>query len=699
MPDTTQRIPTHMPTDNRPANMGVSFDDDTSRLEGVAKVTGAARYSRDTYLPNALFLAFIRCPYGAATLRAHDTKDARAVPGFVEVEFFETEGKYNGQPVGYIVADTETAMRRAIRALKLNWRMSTADTSINDVILDAPEISGDVRLALQDARHTLSAVYSTQVQTHAPAETHGGVVDHKGDAAILYCSTQGTFAARDGMDDAFGIPVSKIEVRCEHVGGGFGSKLRAGKESLYAGKVAAKHKRPVYCFVDRAEEHLDTGNRPSSRTHVDIAFDDQGNIIAGRIQSYGGVGVSGNGRVTFPSQRYNLGDLDRDHESVRFNAGAERPFRAPGGPQGAFAEELMLDEIATAVGVDPLELRLRLAAHEDLPPMFRIGAERIGWADRKPTGSQKSTIRRGFGIGAASWPRFPARTEAEVVINADGSVESRTGTQDIGTGQRTVMGVCVARQLGIPLDLVDVRIGNSNYPIGPASGGSMTVHNTAPVMMLAADNAKDELLLRIADRTKSTPDQLTIVNGEILKDGTPLMSWKDACRTLGTRTITGRADRAAGVARYGGEGNSFGAQFVDLSVDTETGQIRVDRVVAVQECGQVIVRKTAENQVIGGVIQGISYALYEDRILDRNTGTMVNPNLEMYKWAGARDVPLIEPIFYTKGQTGPRSLGEPPTIPTAGAVACAVYNAIGVPVRSLPLTPDKVLAAMKGGAS
>ena len=170
---------------------------------------------------------------------------------------------------------------------------------------------------------------------------------------------------------------------------------------------------------------------------------------------------------------------------------------------------------------------------------------------------------------------------------------------------------------------------------------------------------------------------------------------------LANQTITGRGNRNDGVARYDRDGHTYGAQFVDLMVDTETGQIRVDRIVAVQACGQVVLRKMAESQIIGGVTQGVSYALYEDRILDRNVGAMVNPNLEMYKWAGARDVPRIEPVFYTKGQSSPRSLGEPPTIPTAGAIACAVYNAIGVPVRSLPLTPDKVLAALdgaKGGA-
>jgi xanthine dehydrogenase YagR molybdenum-binding subunit len=226
---------------------------------------------------------------------------------------------------------------------------------------------------------------------------------------------------------------------------------------------------------------------------------------------------------------------------------------------------------------------------------------------------------------------------------------------------------------GIPLERVSVRLGNSDLPVGPTSAASVTITNTAPAMMMAAEHA--------------------------MRAGDPLLSWTDACHTLGANAIIGRGDRARAAERFAGEGDSFGAQFVDLRVDTETGQIRIDRIVAVQECGKVVCRKTAESQVIGAVTQGVSFALYEDRVLDCNTGAMLNANLEMYKWAGAHDVPHIEPIFYTNGQTGPRSLGEPPTIPTAGAIACAVSNAIGVPVRSLPLTPDRILGALNESPS
>jgi xanthine dehydrogenase YagR molybdenum-binding subunit len=384
-------------------------------------------------------------------------------------------------------------------------------------------------------------------------------------------------------------------------------------------------------------------------------------------------------------------------------------MRAPGHPQGAFAEELMLDELATLAGVDPLELRTKIDTDADRREMYQIGARLIGWENRKKTGSQTGRIRRGFGIGSSSWGAFPADAQAEVVIHRDGSVEARTGSQDIGTGQRTIMAILAAENLGIPLRMINVSIGSSSLPEGPGSGGSVTAPNTSLAMIEAALDARQKFLKEIADRLGADASEFEIVDGEIRRGGAKLVNWNDACAKMATETTVGKgqSDERHTAARkaHSGKGHSNGAQFVDLEVDAETGVIRVRRVVAFQACGRVLCRKTTESQIIGGVIQGISFALFENRLLDRQTGAMVNPNLEMYKILGSADMPHIEPLLWEKGQTGVRSLGEPPVIPTAGAVACAVFNAIGAPVRHLPLTPDKVLAALddamkaKGGAA
>ncbi len=698
--DDQPHIPTVMPTSNRPLNAGAAINNDTSRLDAVAKVTGGARYGRDVYLPNALFACFIRCPYGAAELEEADTAAAQAVPGVVEVEVRGKRGQYHGHDVGHIVAESKLALARALNALNPRWKRQPVKTRITDGMEAAPQANDDANQALGAADHVLEAVYTTAIQTHSSLETHGSVADHRGQSATLYCSTQGTSSARDGLEREFGLDQSQIEVVCEYVGGGFGSKLNgAGKEGSAAARLSARHKRPVYFFANREEEHLDTGNRPSSRTSVRLGIKNDGTILGGQVHVWGGVGVGGGGGASVPSGRYNLGKVQRSQADVRHNGGPPAAFRAPGSPQGAFAEELALDELATLAGIDPLALRKKLDRDDDRRTMMDQGADLIGWKDRRPTGSQRGALRRGFGMGTASWGRFPNACSAEVVINRDGSVQARTGTQDIGTGQRTVMGVVAADTLGIPLALVDVRIGSSTLPPGPGSGGSVTAHNSAPAMTLAADDAKRQLLAAVAAQLNADAAQLSIAEGHILRNNEPVVAWKDACARLPDAIVgRGRWDRQTRDADRS-TGHSNGVQFVDLTVDTETGVIRVHRIVAIQACGRVVCRKTAESQIIGGVIQGISYALFEDQVLDRHVGSMVNANFDMYKIAGTADMPHIIPVLFTSGQTGVRSLGEPPTIPTSGAIACAVFNAIGRPVRDLPLRPDRVLAALEGGAA
>jgi xanthine dehydrogenase YagR molybdenum-binding subunit len=702
MPDT--QIPTYMPTNNRPINMGASMNDDTSRLDAVAKVTGRARYGRDMYLPNSLFVRFVRCPWGLAELESSDEAAAKKVKGVVDVvlESGKKRGQYNGDTLGYVVADSPRAAALGIRALACKWKRQTAKTRIEDDMGDAPAPSDETQDLLKNAEHVLDAVYSTEVQTHCALETHGVSIDHRGDSATVYASTQGTKSVRDGLDQHLGLKRGEYEVVCEYIGGGFGSKLNGpGKEGVTAAQVAAKHKRPVYLFCDRAEDHLDTGNRPSMRTAVKIGFKSDGTILGGLIHVWGGTGVArGGGDARIPSGRYRFGKVQRSSADVRFNAGSPRPFRAPGCPQGSFAEELILDEIAAIAGLDPLRLRLTLDHDDDRREMMNLGAKLIGWNDRKTNGSQHSTIRTGYGMGTTAWGRFPSDVEAEVVINRDGSVEARTGTQDIGTGQRTIMAVVAANTIGVPLNLVSCSIGSSKLPEGPGSGGSVTAHNTCPAMTQAAADAKKKFLELVAKRAGADAAEFDVANGEVLRNKSPFSSWKDACAKLAADSVVGRGTWNQTKLRDDpSKGHSSGAQFVKLSVDTETGVIRVDHVVAVQSCGRVVCRKTAESQIIGGVIQGVSYALFENRLLDRNTGAMVNPNLEMYKILGTRDMPHIEPVLWPKGQDGVRSLGEPPTIPTSGAIAGALLNAIGKPVRSLPLTPDKVLAALAGGAA
>jgi xanthine dehydrogenase YagR molybdenum-binding subunit len=675
------------------------MNNDTSRLDAVAKVTGAAKYGKDRHLANAIYVAFVRCPYGAADLVSTNDEAARKVPGVLEVEIGGKDGKYHGQTVGHIAAESPLALWRAFAALKAVWKRQSVKTSILDGLEDKanPEIDAASKEIMDKAELRHEAVYSTSVQTHSSLETHGACIDHKGDSATVYASTQGTFSFRDGLSDPLGLPNSKFEILCEYVGGGFGSKLGGpGKEGVLAARIGAKYKRPAYVFCNREEEHLDTGNRPSGRALVRMGFNKDGTILGGEIRTWGGTGVArGGGGMAVPSNRYDLGEVKHPHTDVQFNAGGPRAFRAPGHPQAAFVEELMLDEIAAKCGIDPLALRQKIDRDADRREMMEQGSTLIGWKDRKPNGSQTGPVRRGFGMGTTTWGSGRGRADAEVVINRDGSVEARTGTQDIGTGQRTIMAILAAERIGVPLSLVSCRIGSSNLPIGPGSGGSVTAPSTSPAMAAAADDARKQFLDKIAQQAGGNAEEFQIKDGSVLRGEKPYMSWAEACAKMGGDSVTGRGNGQAKPFNPD-TGHSHGVQFVDLEVDTQTGIVRVKRVVAIQACGRVVCRKTAESQIIGAVIQGLSFGLLEQRVLDRTTGAMVNANFEMYKILGPSDMPRIEPVLFTKGQTGVRSLGEPPTIPTSGAVACAVFNAIGKPVRHLPITPDRVLAALAG---
>ncbi|HWB20037.1 MAG TPA: molybdopterin cofactor-binding domain-containing protein, partial [Phycisphaerales bacterium] len=613
----------------------------------------------DMYLDNQLFVSFVRCPFGAANLLKCDKDAASQIPGVLEVTMTSEKGRYHGKDVGYIVADSKTALRRAQAALAPLWQRTDVKTSIEDVMKPAPAQSAKTTSTLAEADHVLDAVYTTPVQTHVSLETHGAVIDHKGDSAIVYASTQGTSSFKDGLTEPINLPSSKVEIRCEYVGGGFGSKFGPGKEGKAAAQVAAKYKRPVSLFVDRDEEHLDTGNRPSLRAAVKIGVKNDGTVVGGQIHKWGGVGVVENGGgAAVPSGRYDLGDVQESETDVSFNAGPPSAMRAPGHPQGAFVEELMLDELAALVKMNPLDFRLKLDHDPARREMYQQGAQLIGWSGRKENGAQKSTIRTGYGMASCSWGAFPSRSSAEVKIHRDGSVEVRTGTQDIGTGQRTIMGVLVADRLGVPLNLVDVRIGSSTYPNGPASGGSVTATNSSVAMLAAADEAKTKFLKFIAERMNSNDADLKIQDSQILHKDKPVSSFADACSQLDVDAIVGKGENNnVAKNKYFGEGHSSGAQFVKLQVDTETGVIAVKHVVAIQACGKVIARKTAESQIIGGVIQGLSFALFEQRVLDRITGAMVNANMEMYKILGPEDMPHNEPILWTKGQTGVRPIG------------------------------------------
>jgi xanthine dehydrogenase YagR molybdenum-binding subunit len=678
----------------------VALENDAPRMEIVEKVTGKAKYTTDQYLPRMLWAAYIRCPHGRARVTSSDLEGARAVEGVLEVEMEKQEGRYHGDRIGHICAESHRALRRGMAALRLRYAQERARTRLEEERtplerLEAAENAAAAEEALAQSDLVEEATFETQVQTHCSMEPHGAVVDYRGDSAVAWGSTQGTFGFRDELARELGLRPDQVEFHCEHVGGGFGSKFGAGAEGVLAARMSRKYRRPCRVICDRKEEQLDTGNRPGSMQYMKLGVGQDGRIRGGRIVTWGSVGPSGEGGGVRNPSRYDFGTIAKVHEDVHLNGGFPRAMRAPGHPQAMFAIELMMDHLAGKLGIDPLEFRRINETSDVRREMYTAGAELIGWSNRKADGAGEGPIKRGYGVGVADWGNGRGRASIAVNVYRDGMVEVLSGAQDIGTGYRTMIGDVVRTHIGLPRERVVSKVGVSSYPWGPASGGSVTSRTTAPRAFLAADKAKKAILELVADEWgMSNADGLKVENGTISGEGRSL-EWERACRLMSEDRLSFQADEDEPFWKT--PTGSEAVQFAEVEVDIETGIIRVKKIVALQEVGLPVNRHTVENQITGAVIQGLSFCLFEDRILNRQTGAMVNANMDMYKIAGPKDVPEIVPVIWRSRPdeaVGVNSLGEPPAVPTAGAIGCAVANAIGVQVRSMPLTPAKVLAAL-----
>jgi xanthine dehydrogenase YagR molybdenum-binding subunit len=691
------------------------------RMDGPDKVSGRAKYTFDVKRPGMLYARAVRSPYPRAKIVSIDFSAAQRVPGF-KTSLIIRDPKdektsivmYQGDEVAAVAADTEEHAMDAERAVKVVYEVLPSVINVESALAGrAPEgvfpttgnirpgrteETGDLAAGFKAAAHTLEQTYSTHVITHTCMESHGTVCEWEGDKLTAWVSTQGVNSARDNFARSLEIPQTNVRVICQYMGGGFGSKLQLGPEGLICARLAKQAGVPVKMVLDRKEEHLVTGNRPSAAAKIKAGVAADGTITAFDAESWG-TGGAGQG-AGFPlPYMYLPANRRRTHKDVFINTGNQRPMRAPGHPQGSFITEIMMDELADLVKMDPIEFRMK-----NLPPeapnamhrsYLREGAEAFGWSKRHPTGDPTpGSIKTGMGVAICTWGgggRGPSPTQCEIA--ADGSVIVRTGTQDIGTGQRTLVAMVAADALGLQTSQITPEIGDTQYGVSGGSGGSTTAASTTPAIRIAALKALEALKEKVAPALGATADALVAAGGRIHVKDTPSksLSWAEACKRIGPQPITAVADWAPGMS----SATTSGVQFAEAKVDIKTGIVRVTRVLAIQDCGLVLNQLLAESQCYGGVIGSLNFALYEDRILDRRTGQMVNPNMEWYLLAGMSDIPQIEVRLKNMPERGVVGIGEPPTVPTAAAIGLAVRNAIGVSVRSLPLTPDKILEALQ----
>jgi len=683
------------------------------RLDGSSKATGRAKYAFDINRPGMLHGRILRSPHPRARIVSLDLSPAEKAPGVKAVMAIAEVGKelsFQGDEIAAVAAATEEQARDALRLIKVEYEVfphiatvalamrQGAPQAFKDGNIKEGEAqqAGDLEAGFAQAVQTIEASYETQVQTHVSLETHGCVCEWQGDNLTSWVSTQAVHGTREGFAEALGIPQANIRVITEFMGGGFGSKFGPDVQGVACAKLAKQAGAAVKMMLDRKEEHLAVGNRPSSFSRIKAGVNADGIITAFDAETWGtgGAGVG----AGFPLPYiYRVENRRRRHKDVFTNAGPARAMRAPGHPQGCFHTEMLMDELADALKMDPLEFRMKNLPPEAPNAMWRkyfpIAAEMFGWSKRHPTGDPTpGPIKRGVGCAANQWGGGGRGTKAHCEITSDGSIVVRCGTQDIGVGTKTTVTMIAAETLGVPIDAVKAEIGDTNYPFSGGSGGSTTAPSVSPAIRVTAGKALDALKARVAPGLGVDPAALVAVNGRIQSKDDPSkgLTWKEACRKLGTEPVSVDGEWEAGLSASG----TSGVQFAEVEVDTETGVTKVTRITCVQDCGLVLDELTAESQCIGGMVMGVNYALFENRLLDRVTGHMVNPNMEWYLLGGPADIPKIEVKLMNQPERGVIGIGEPPTISTAAAISNAVANAIGVRVRSIPLTPEKVLAAI-----
>jgi xanthine dehydrogenase YagR molybdenum-binding subunit len=410
---------------------------------------------------------------------------------------------------------------------------------------------------------------------------------------------------------------------------------------------------------------------------------------------------------------FNIPNQRKQHTAIRTNIGPARAWRAPNHPQAAGITMCALDDLAAKLNMDPMDLWLKnLEITGPRREVYReelaIASELMGWKDKwRGRGQNMSgATARGLGLSIHTWGGRGHNSDCDLTIHPDGSVEIKLGTQDLGTGTRTVILTVAAETLGIPMEGINLMIGDTLYPPSGGSGGSTTVGGVSSSTRRAAVDAREALFAKVAPALNAQPADLESVNGTVRVKGDPSrsLSWKQACSKLGAvpLTVRGKNPDKSKPPDLTNSGVG-GVQMAEVAVDTETGVVKVKKIVAVQDCGLIIDLKTAESQVFGALIMGISYALYEEKIFDNTTGRLLNPNMEFYRLAGIDDIPeLVVHMMTGKGydERGVIGLGEPPVISPGAAISNAVANAIGVRVPFLPLTPDRVLGVLsqKAGA-
>src|SRR5882762_4225134 len=653
---------------------------------------------------------------GPLSVDAIDDMLDNQVPTNQMVSTIQRDGlikKASEEDLNMLKADGATdAVLDAIRSATIHPEASSKPPS--NYQKAAAQTVGDPDKAFAEAEVVSEGLYGIPVITHCCLESHGSISEWTDqDHLFTYISTQNVSGIPGQMAEPLKIPATNIRVHQDNIGGGFGSKFSPDRWGIFTAEVSRKAGgKPVRIMLERDTELKVAGARPSAYARVKVAAKKDGTLVAWQSNSWGTGGPGGGGMPPIPYV-FSVPNQRQQHTAIRNNIGPARAWRAPNHPQAAVLTMCALDDLAAKLNLDPVEffgknLNLTQRRENTYREELNIASELMGWKQKwHPRGQNASgETARGVGLSFHTWGGRGHASDCDLTIHPDGSVDLKMGSQDLGTGTRTCILMVAADTLGIPMDAIQLQIGDTTYPPSGGSGGSTTIGGVTSSTRRASVDARDALFAKVAPALNVQSDQLECVNGKVSVkgDSTRSLIWKEACSRLGVMPVTMRGknpdkNKPPDLTNSG----VGGVQMAEVEVDTDTGIVKVKKMVAVQDCGLIIDLKMAESSCYGALIMGISYALFEEKVMDQTTGRMLNPNMEFYRLAGLNDIPdLVVHMMTGKGydERGVIGLGEPPVISPGAAISNAVANAIGVRVPFIPLTPDRVLAALgqKAGA-
>ncbi|MEH1903235.1 MAG: xanthine dehydrogenase family protein molybdopterin-binding subunit [Nostoc sp.] len=719
------------------------------RVDGRLKVTGEAPYTADVPIENLTYGVIFQSAIANGKIIQIDTSAAAVAPGVVDIVTYEQTPSlvkipffppqqpqpsekdnniyYDGQHLGIVIAQTLEQAETAVSKIKIIYEEAPLTATMASAEIFEPEsiffgmmpgkiTRGDVESGKTQADVLVEQIYTTPMEHHNPLEPSATIAMWEGDNLTLYETTQGISSTQRAIASVLNIPQENVRVISKYLGGGFGCKALLRSHTILAAIASRQVKRPVKVVLTRSQMYTACGHRSQTQQHVTLGATKEGqltliNHIGTSLTSLFDDFVEPVGAATIIM--YACPNLEIKYRLARINTGTPTFMRGPGEAPGMFALESAMDELASALNIDPIELRLRnhadIEPHTGLPwstkslkECYQKGGEIFGWSQRNPVprSMRDNHFLIGWGMASATFPTNVQTASVKVKIFANGEVKVQSGTQDIGTGTYTVMTQVAAEVLGLP---VQFELGDSNLPKAPMTGNSITVASVSPAVHQAAIAARDKIIqMAIEDPNsllyKSQAEDITVEFGQIFlkQDPSKRDSYTDILRRheLESLEVTEESSLNPESKQYAK--HSFGAIFIEVAVDELLGEIKIRRCVGVYGAGRILNFKTARSQVLGGITWGIGMALMEKTVMDANQGRIVGANLSDYLIPVHADIPNMEVQFVEEhdpyvNALGTKSLGELPIVGVAAAISNAVYHATGKRIRNLPITPDKLL--------